>query len=179
MRNLLKLTFRADVSFIDSEKYDDGGRISCNRKQNQWKNVVRYRILGQLIITTGLNQQNGEDTQDENMSSHYNNNTHFFFNIAIWLGISLGISLTVSLLLPFPTSLVVIITIFVILNFYMRRRLMQRTRTRARGKFSSVSSSFMAEESSSLKYSCINCGTQHRDISCPNCGSKIKKVVYW
>lgn len=27
------------------------------------------------------------------MSSHYNNNTHFFFNIAIWLGISLGISL--------------------------------------------------------------------------------------
>ena len=113
------------------------------------------------------------------MSSHYNNNTHFFFNIAIWLGISLGISLTVSLLLPFPMSLVVIITIFVILNFYMRRRLMQRTRTRARGKFSSVSSSFMAEESSLLKYSCINCGTQHKDISCPNCGSKIKKVVYW
>lgn len=34
MRNLLKLTFRADVSFIDSEKYDDGGRISCNHKQN-------------------------------------------------------------------------------------------------------------------------------------------------
>ena len=113
------------------------------------------------------------------MSSHYNNNTHFFFNIAIWLGISLGISLTVSLLLPFPMSLVVIITIFVILNFYMRRRLMQRMRTRARGRFSSVPSSFIAEESSSLKYSCINCGTQHKDISCPNCGSKIKKVVYW
>jgi hypothetical protein len=34
MRNLLELTFRADVSFIDSEKYDDGGRISYNRKQN-------------------------------------------------------------------------------------------------------------------------------------------------
>ena len=113
------------------------------------------------------------------MSSHYDNKTQFFFNIVIWLGISLGISLTISLLLPFPMSLVVIIAVFVSLNFYMRRRLMQRTRTRARGRFSSVSSTFKAEESSSLKYSCVNCGTQHRDISCPNCGSKIKKVVYW
>jgi predicted RNA-binding Zn-ribbon protein involved in translation (DUF1610 family) len=113
------------------------------------------------------------------MSSPYNNNTHFVFNIMIWLGISLGISLTISLLLPFPMSLVVIIAVFVLLNFYMRRRLMQRTRTGARGRFSSVSSSFTVKESSSLKYSCMNCGTQHKDISCPNCGSKIKKVVYW
>lgn len=113
------------------------------------------------------------------MSSHYNNNTHFFFNIMIWLGISLGISLTISFLLPFPMSLVVIIAVFVLLNFYMRRRLMKRTRTKVRGKFSTDSSSFTAKESSSLKYSCMNCGMQHKDISCPNCGSKIKKVVYW
>ncbi|HEX5976281.1 MAG TPA: hypothetical protein VFY68_03340 [Nitrososphaeraceae archaeon] len=113
------------------------------------------------------------------MSSHYNNNTHFFFNIMIWLGISLGISLTISFLLPFPMSLVVIIAVFVLLNFYMRRRLMQRTRTKVRGRFSTDSSSFTAKESSSLKYSCMNCGMQHKDISCPNCGSKIKKVVYW
>lgn len=113
------------------------------------------------------------------MSSHYNNNTHFFFNIAIWLGISLGISLTLSFLLPFPMSLVVIIAVFVLLNFYMRRRLMQRTRTKVRGKFSTDSSSFRDKESSSVKYSCMNCGMQHKDTSCPNCGSKIKKVVYW
>lgn len=113
------------------------------------------------------------------MSSHYNNNTHFFFNIAIWLGISLGISLTISLLLPFPMSLVVIIAVFVLLNFYIRRRLMQRTRTREGGGFRSATSSFTAKENSSLKYSCMNCGTEHKDISCPNCGSKIKKVVYW
>ncbi len=113
------------------------------------------------------------------MSSPYNDNTHFFFNIMIWLGISLGISLTISLLLPFPMSLVVIIAVFVLLNFYIRRRLMQRTKTSARGRISSVSSSFTAKESSLLKYSCMNCGTEHKDISCPNCGSKIKKVVYW
>jgi hypothetical protein len=27
MRNLMELTFRADVSFLDSKKYDDGGHI--------------------------------------------------------------------------------------------------------------------------------------------------------
>jgi hypothetical protein len=25
----------------------------------------------------------------------------------------------------------------------------------------------------------MNCGKEHKDISCPNCGSKMKKVGYW
>jgi hypothetical protein len=114
------------------------------------------------------------------MGSHYNNDTQFFFNIMIWLGISLGISLTISLLLPFPISLVVIIAVFVLLNLYMRRRLTQKMRMSRGGISSSMSPPpFTAREGSLLKYSCMNCGTQHKDISCPNCGSKIKKVVYW
>src|SRR5918996_1144860 len=103
------------------------------------------------------------------MNSHYNNNTQFFFNIMIWLGISLGISLTISVLLPFPMSLVVIIAVFVLLNFYMRRKLMQKMRMNEAGI-----PSLMDGGGSSLKYSCINCGTQHKDVSCPNCGSKMK-----
>ncbi|HEY9387899.1 MAG TPA: hypothetical protein VIP70_12730 [Nitrososphaeraceae archaeon] len=112
------------------------------------------------------------------MGTHYDNNTQFFFNIIIWLGISLGISLTISLLLPFPMSLVVIIAVFVLLNFYMRRRLMQKMRMSGRGMFSSMSPSLIDGESLSLKYSCMNCGIQHNDISCPNCGSKMKKVGF-
>ena len=38
MRNPLELTFRADVSFIDSEKYDDGGR---NKLQSQTELVEK------------------------------------------------------------------------------------------------------------------------------------------
>jgi hypothetical protein len=114
------------------------------------------------------------------MSSNYNNNnTQFFLSVMIWLGISLGISLNISLLLPFPISLVVIIGIFILLNFYMRRRLMQRMRMSGGGMFSSMPSSLTVGDSSSLKYSCMNCGIQHKDISCPNCGSKMKKVGYW
>jgi rubrerythrin len=41
----------------------------------------------------------------------------------------------------------------------------------------SMSSSPMSEDNS-LKYHCMSCGTQHKDISCPNCGSKMKKVGY-
>src|SRR5687767_15770792 len=39
-------------------------------------------------------------------------------------------SLTISLLLPFPISLVSIIGVFILLNLYMRRRMMQRMRMR-------------------------------------------------
>ena len=61
----------------------------------------------------------------------------------------------------------------------MRRRLMQRMRMSGGGMFSSMPSSLTVGDSSSLKYSCMNCGIQHKDISCPNCGSKMKKVGYW
>jgi hypothetical protein len=27
-----------------------------------------------------------------------------------------------------------------------------------------------------LKYYCMGCGKEHREISCPNCGSKMKRV---
>jgi Zn finger protein HypA/HybF involved in hydrogenase expression len=29
---------------------------------------------------------------------------------------------------------------------------------------------------SPLKYFCMNCGNEHREISCPKCGSKMKRV---
>jgi hypothetical protein len=115
------------------------------------------------------------------MSSNYNNNAQFLLNVMLWLGISLGISLTISLLLPFPISLVTIVGVFILLNLYMRKRMMQRMGMRGgervRGAFSSMSSSPMSEVNS-LKYYCMSCGTQHKHISCPNCGSKMKKVGY-
>jgi hypothetical protein len=113
-----------------------------------------------------------------NMTSNYNNNAQFLLNVMIWLGVSLGISLTISLLLPFPISLVTIIGVFILLNLYMRRRMMQRMRMRGgvREVFSSMSTPM--SEDNSLKYYCMSCGTQHKDISCPNCGSKMKKVGY-
>lgn len=51
MRNPLELTFRADVSFIDSEKYDDGGRISCNRKVEKCSKIANTRLVNNYYWT--------------------------------------------------------------------------------------------------------------------------------
>jgi hypothetical protein len=103
----------------------------------------------------------------------YNNNKQFLMNQMIWIGISIGISLIISMLVPFPFSLVAIIGIFILLNFYMRKRMMSRMGVGGAGMFGSMSSMF---GENSLKYYCMNCGTKHRESACPKCGSKIKRV---
>ncbi|HJT49775.1 MAG TPA: hypothetical protein VJ729_16465 [Nitrososphaeraceae archaeon] len=102
------------------------------------------------------------------------NNKQFLITQMLWIGISIGISLTISMLLPFPFSLVAIIGIFILLNFYMRKRMMNRMRgARGIGMFGSMSSMF---EDNSLNYYCMSCGTKHREAACPKCGSKMKRV---
>ena len=93
----------------------------------------------------------------------------------MWLGMSLGISIAVSLLLPFPISLVTTIGVFILINFYMRKRMMSRMGGGGRGvgMFGSMSSMF---EDNSLNYYCMTCGTKHRESACPKCGSKMKRV---
>jgi hypothetical protein len=111
------------------------------------------------------------------MSNNNNNgNKQFLINQLIWIGISIGISLTISMLVPFPISLVAIIGVFILLNFYMRKRMMRRMGMRGGlGMFGSLSSSSMFGDSS-LKYYCMSCGTSHKDAACPRCGSKMKRV---
>ena len=109
-----------------------------------------------------------------NFGNEYSNK-QFLANQLVWLAISLGISITISILLPFPISLVTIIGVFIILNLYMRRRVMQKMGMQGYGKLGLDSETGNA---TSLKYYCMSCGTQHKDINCPNCGSKMKKVGF-
>jgi hypothetical protein len=89
------------------------------------------------------------------------------------MGISFGISIAISLLLPFPISLAAIFGVFILLNFYMRKRMMRRMGMG--GTFGSMSSSSMFGDNS-LKYYCMSCGTKHKLAACPKCGSKMKRV---
>ena len=91
----------------------------------------------------------------------------------MWFGISIAISITISILLPFPISLVVIIGVFILLSFYMRKRMMSRMGVGGGGMFGSRSSMF---GDNSLKYYCMSCGTKHSQAACPKCGSKMKRV---
>jgi rubrerythrin len=40
----------------------------------------------------------------------------------------------------------------------------------------SLSSSMSNNNQQPLKYYCMVCGKEHREIACPNCGSKMKRV---
>jgi hypothetical protein len=110
-------------------------------------------------------------------------NKQFLANQLMVMAISFGISIAISMLVPFPISLAVIIGVFILLNFYMRNRMMRKMGMGTRGReggggiFNSMSSS-MAGGNGSLKYYCISCGTQHKELACPNCGSRMKKVGF-
>jgi hypothetical protein len=92
------------------------------------------------------------------------------------MAVSLGISLAISMLVPFPLSIAAIFGVFILLNFYMRKRMMRRMGMGGGvGMFGSVSSSSMFGDSS-LKYYCMSCGTKHKEAACPKCGSKMKRV---
>jgi len=115
------------------------------------------------------------------MSNVGSNNKQFLITQLMWLGISFGISITISILIPFPISLVIIIAVFIMLNLYMRKRMMQRMGMRGGGggifgsMFSSSPSMFGGADTS-LKYYCMSCGTQHKQATCPKCGSKMKRA---
>jgi hypothetical protein len=112
------------------------------------------------------------------MNANNNGNKQFLLNQIVRLGIFLGISLTISVLVPFPISLVAIIGVFSLLNLlYMRRRMVKRMGMGMRGGISgSTSSSSSSMFGDTLKYYCMSCGTQHKQASCPKCGSKMKRV---
>ena len=111
-----------------------------------------------------------------NMSS--NNNKQFAFNQLIWIVISIGISLAISRLLPFPISIVAIVGVFIALGYYMRKRTMGKMGLRG-GLTGMSSSTSRAPGNNSLKYYCMGCGTEHKQIECPKCGSKLKRVGSW
>ena len=104
-------------------------------------------------------------------------NKQFHINQLVWLGISFGISITISMLIPFPISLVVIVGAFLLLNVYLRRRMMARMGSlNATSIMGGMFSPTAAYNSSPMKYYCMSCGTQHKQVACPKCGSKMRRI---
>jgi hypothetical protein len=97
------------------------------------------------------------------------NNKQFLMQQLLWIGISLGISIAISLFVPFPFSLPLIIGLFILLSFYMRKRAMRKM---------GMGGATMFGSNNSINYYCMGCGTKHNDAACPRCGSKMKRVGY-
>ena len=97
-------------------------------------------------------------------------NKDFISQQLLWIAISLGISLAISLFIPFPFSLPIIIAVFILLSFYMRKRALKKMGLSSSSMFGGYGSG------SSLSYYCMSCGTNHNQSACPRCGSKMKRV---
>jgi hypothetical protein len=111
------------------------------------------------------------------MSFPYNNNKQFIIYQLKWMGIYISIGAAIALILPFPVSLLVALGAFFLLNLIRTRRMLKRAGFDVKGLFRSLSSASMGGgQYSPIKYYCMGCGKEHKEIACPNCGSKMKRV---
>jgi hypothetical protein len=122
------------------------------------------------------------------MSNVNNNNTknnhQIQFNYLIWLFIYMGIGFAISFILPFPISLAVSLLVFLLLNAIRTDIALRRQGTGGiRGLYRSLTSfgnngsrGFAGFGHTPTIFYCMNCGCDHREYACPECGSKAVKL---
>jgi hypothetical protein len=98
-----------------------------------------------------------------------------------WLGLYMGISLILLYLLPFPYDFISVLGLLILVNYLRARRsIIKRSggMDRIKGMFGSVSPPMADNDHQHrpLRYYCMSCGKEHNDVTCPNCGSKMKRV---
>jgi hypothetical protein len=96
----------------------------------------------------------------------------------MWLLIFMGSGIVLVFLLPFPFDLISIVGLFVLMTYLRGMREKKRFGGTGgiRDLFGSFSPSMSSNQSRPLRYYCMNCGKEHNEIACPNCGSKAKRV---
>jgi hypothetical protein len=120
-----------------------------------------------------------------------NNNKEFLLHQVKWLVVFMTIGFAIIWLFTFPTDLVLLTVLFILMSIYNRRRMSKRLGLlktndvkRVKGFLKSLfqpstSSSLFGGNSNSdsqVKYFCMSCGNEHKEISCPKCESKMKRV---
>jgi hypothetical protein len=94
-----------------------------------------------------------------------------------WFALFMAVGFILLFLLPFPLDFISITGLFAV-TYYLRSRSEMRRFGGIGGirdLFGSLSSAFY-DQYKPLKYYCMGCGKEHREIACPYCGSKMKRV---
>lgn len=107
------------------------------------------------------------------------NSRHLLLYTLKWMSIYIAIGFIAAMLLPFPASLVVAIGGFILVNFLRTRSMLKKKGISMRGLFGSLRSSDASPSMygyNPIKYYCMSCGNEHKEIACPKCGSKMKRI---
>jgi hypothetical protein len=94
-----------------------------------------------------------------------------------WLGLYFGIGFILIFILPYPYDLVSVIVLFILINLWRGRVMMKKYG--GIGGIKDMLGSLQSHTSGNnrpLNYYCMVCGKEHREIACPSCGSKMKRV---
>jgi hypothetical protein len=114
------------------------------------------------------------------MSAIHNEDKQFLIYQLKWIGVYIAIGFVISLVLPFPISLIGVLGAFIFINLIRARIMLKRLGIDMNGFFGSLSTSSSSSPSTHgyrlLKFYCMSCGKEHKEISCPNCGSKMKRA---
>ena|SRR4051812_20304560 len=89
---------------------------------------------------------------------------------SIRLFVYFSIGIVISYMMPFPFSFLVILGTVILITIYVRETALKII------DMCMSMSIITTLDKKRLTYYCMTCGTQHRDIVCPRCGSRIKKV---
>ncbi len=119
---------------------------------------------------------------DEGLRGHYNdsNNSHNDYKYYIkWSLIYVGIGFIIASIIPFPASIVVYLIVFFVLNFIRTDLVLRKSGIRdgIRGLYRSASSGYGGNNvpenanHNPIRFLCMNCGKEHKERSCPSCGS--------
>ena len=89
-----------------------------------------------------------------------------------------GYQFTSDFLVAFPYDFISVLGLLVLVNYIRYRSILKRYKgpSGVKNMFDSISSGMDSSTEMSLRYLCMSCGKEHKEISCPNCGSKMKKI---
>jgi hypothetical protein len=111
------------------------------------------------------------------------NNNQILTNYWVWFIAYMGIGLAISFVVPFPLSLGIALLVFFALNAARMHIALKRQGMPGGLKdvYKSMTSSLGGSWNNSvgkgmgyspIKFYCMNCGNEHKEYSCPKCGSK-------
>src|ERR671924_252677 len=89
--------------------------------------------------------------------------------LSIRLFIYFAIGIVISYIMPFPFSFLTILGTVILITIYVREKVLSIIDL-------GISIATIFSRRRLTYYYCMTCGTQHREIVCPRCGSRIKKL---